>query len=413
MRGTWLKESSLKKRLKDVARRCKQAAATPRLQTSTQTQCPLLQLPYELRQQIWHDVLSPGADAEPAHFHVYATEVIDSCTCDPAGGQIRKNRKERRRRGRARKSALLRTCKAIYYEVAHELYHGQHFELAVLAGKARPARVAKKDSLKHINWLDALANTEEPTSNTPKARNVLTRMTSVTLVVQPGPAPKRKPYCKLLSEVLSTLQQSEHLKTLEILVYLHEDTSVDKKRDRNLVRGIIQVLCMLGDDRGQTPAAGGARTWRSDLQITTNDRVFRHDSGTGVGLANCGLAVDRDSIEELKLSWNEIVRAPWRRGTILRHCLLTGWLDYRSYDQAPTTASEKKNAPDNFRDKVDCIVLKSRLVRRWLDDRDYDPAPTTASGKKNARDSILDTVAALSSFRPWWSHVESRWCMFA
>ncbi|KAK5705091.1 hypothetical protein LTR97_002205 [Elasticomyces elasticus] len=167
-----------------------------------QTASPLFRLPRELRDQIWSNVLHASTDPTTAHFHIYGDTIIDSCTYD--------GEKAMYHRSYALRTALLRSCRAVYEDAVQVLYDETHFDLVVLAGLPRPYKVqdyagrSRKLSDRHV--LGSLQECEVQ----------LRRIRHATLIVQPGRKPDAQKYEQGLIAFVQALKGGAHLRTLRI-----------------------------------------------------------------------------------------------------------------------------------------------------------------------------------------------------
>ncbi|KAK4903172.1 hypothetical protein LTR27_000100 [Elasticomyces elasticus] len=167
-----------------------------------QTSSPLFRLPRELRDQVWSNVLHASTHPTTAHFHIYGDTIIDSCTYD--------GEKAMYHRSYALRTALLRTCRAVYEDAVQVLYDETHFDLVVLAGLPRPYKVqdyagrSRKLSDRHV--LGSLQECEV----------LLRRIRHATLIIQPGRKPDAQKYEQRLVAFVQALDGGAHLRTLRI-----------------------------------------------------------------------------------------------------------------------------------------------------------------------------------------------------
>ncbi|KAK5137271.1 hypothetical protein LTR08_000241 [Meristemomyces frigidus] len=179
----------------------------------------LFSLPLELRELIWELVLAPPPNAKPAHFHIY-DDIWDSCTYEPQDLEARMHSP----RKAGLRSALLRTCSAIYSEAAQELYNNVQFELVLMAGHVRPDCVHDSEygpgfhnNIEHRNRLGKLD------------QSILTfpRIRLATIVVQPCTAiPRVAAYTKRISKLLKALDYGSRTTQLTIKFNFADDTNV-------------------------------------------------------------------------------------------------------------------------------------------------------------------------------------------
>ncbi|KAK5723910.1 hypothetical protein LTR17_013839 [Elasticomyces elasticus] len=188
-----------KKILKLTNRRTSDPSPPP---CNQQTSSPLFRLPRELRDQIWSNVLHASTHPTTAHFHIYGDTIIDSCTYDGERAMYH--------RSYALRTALLRTCRAVYEDAVQVLYDETHFDLVVLAGLPRPYKVqdyagrSRKLSDRHV--LGRLQECEV----------LLRRIRHATLIVQPGRKPDAQQYERGLLAFVQALDGGAPLRTLRI-----------------------------------------------------------------------------------------------------------------------------------------------------------------------------------------------------
>ncbi|KAK3643610.1 hypothetical protein LTR56_010120 [Elasticomyces elasticus] len=167
-----------------------------------QTASPLFHLPRELRDQIWSNVLHASTHPTTAHFHIYGDTIVDSCTYD--------GEKAMYHRSYALRTALLRSCRAVYEDAVQVLYDETHFDLVVLAGLPRPYKVqdyagrSRKLSDRHV--LGILQG----------CKVLLRRIRHATLIIQPGRKPDAQKYERGLIAFVQALDGGAHLRTLRI-----------------------------------------------------------------------------------------------------------------------------------------------------------------------------------------------------
>jgi len=164
---------------------------------------PLFRLPRELRDVIWSYTFHRKPHPERAHFHIYDT-IIDSCTHDA--------KIDRYLRRHGSRTALLRTCRAVYEDAVQRLYDDTHFELVVLAGVPRPYQI--QDSYGGVMELSG----RNVLGSIGDCARLLTRMRHATIVIHPGRKPDGKRYEKRMACFLKALGGGARLRSLGILV---------------------------------------------------------------------------------------------------------------------------------------------------------------------------------------------------
>lgn len=136
----------------------------------------LLQLPPELRSQIWQYALLPSEGAPDPHLHVYDT-ILDHCPY--------RIRKQCLRPTIARQTALLLACRSVYHEALQYLFDPRTFVLVIQAGTPRPCP-------NMLPGQDLLSRYKDCSRSLGKVRDCetfLRRIRSLRIVVQPGKQP--------------------------------------------------------------------------------------------------------------------------------------------------------------------------------------------------------------------------------
>ncbi|TKA77646.1 hypothetical protein B0A55_04607 [Friedmanniomyces simplex] len=170
-----------------------------------QPSCALFRLPRELRDMIWTYTLHASTHSERAHFHIY-DEIIDSCTYDAET--------DRYHRIHAPRTAVLRTCRAVYEDAVQILYDYTSFDLVVLAGLPRPYKVHDKEGrVKKLSDRYVLGKIGECTQ-------LLERIRHATLIVQPGRKPDARKYERRLVRFTKALGGGNYLRSLSIQIII-------------------------------------------------------------------------------------------------------------------------------------------------------------------------------------------------
>jgi len=194
---TWQRSTRVLKRTED--QNTESSVAPDKLQALG----PLFRLHRELRDVIWSYTFHRKPHPERAHLHIYDT-IIDSCTHDA------KTDTYLRRHGF--RTALLRTCRAVYEDAVQTLYDDTHFELVVLAGVPRPYQIPDSyGGLKKLSGRNVLGSIGD-------CARLLTRIRHATIVIHPGRRPDGKRYEKRMVCFLKALDGGAHLRSLAILV---------------------------------------------------------------------------------------------------------------------------------------------------------------------------------------------------
>ncbi|KAK4548028.1 hypothetical protein LTR36_010748 [Oleoguttula mirabilis] len=221
------------------------ALPSPPVAIQEQSKSPFFRLPLELRQQIWEMVVTRPEDAKPAHFHVY-DEVYDSCTYDPLSAAV-----ESHARKVAEKTALLRTCQAIYAESVQYLYDSADFELVLLPGRARPERIYRDDGPSRKGLDHNLAKRNGPVGKLGDCGALLRRIRRATIIVQPGHSPDVKAYRRRIEDFLAVIANGEKLRYLCVKLNVHAAMDLHRQRGFEVM---IDALKPLGQRTPQGPS---------------------------------------------------------------------------------------------------------------------------------------------------------------
>ncbi|KAK3631172.1 hypothetical protein LTR56_014876 [Elasticomyces elasticus] len=242
-----------KKILKPTSRTTSNPSPPP---CNQQTASPLFRLPRELRDQIWSNVLHASTHPTTAHFHIYGDTIIDSCTYD--------GEKAMYHRSYALRTALLRTCRAVYEDAVQVLYDETHFDLVVLAGLPRPYKVqdyagrSRKLSDRHV--LGRLQECEV----------LLRRIRHATLIVQPGRKPDAQKYEQGLLAFVQALAGGAQLRTLRI--YLNIGRSVTGAVTPDGLRTLKAATKILATQIVRKPSRERRTTVRRCESLAETDR---------------------------------------------------------------------------------------------------------------------------------------------
>lgn len=182
----------------------------------------LLQLPPELRLQIWQYALEDIA-SDP-HLHVF-DEILDACpylshtNCSRQTGGIQ--------------TALLRTCHSVYDEASPFLFEDRRFVLVLQAGNPRCR------SKKHVGEDNRTTYKRccRSFGKLQKCETFLRRIKSATIIVQPG----RKPNLdKLTPRIFAFLEASDygrHMDELGVCFNFHY-----RMKDQKLASAIVMAF---------------------------------------------------------------------------------------------------------------------------------------------------------------------------